>query len=354
VACHTGLPILGGHFGVEIFFVISGFVITGMIHREWSSTGRFRFGHFYLRRFKRLIPALALMIAVAMVLSFFLLPPYQQKLTARMGLSAMLLTANFNGALIRDGWASPIDHTWSLSVEEQYYLVFPAILLLGGVLSQRGRPIPWAKVFVVSAAAISFGLTVAWPWGLGPLALHVRWHGVAVVGEFAVGALLASVTTSRGLRSYKHAQIAAWLGVALIAGGVWLASIEWVLLPVSGTFLLIAAGTHHTTWVSRALAHPAMVKIGGWSYSIYLWHLPLIWFAITANSIFTRVDWRVAADLAAILSIPLGAASYRWVEQPLRRLPPLTRPRTLALIGATVVPPIVLAVILNFAADHAR
>jgi peptidoglycan/LPS O-acetylase OafA/YrhL len=362
VAAHAGkLP--GGHFGVDIFFVISGFVITGMIQREWSLTGRFRFGHFYLRRFKRLIPALALMIAVTMVWSFFLLPPFQQKLTARMGLNAMLLTANFADALGRPGWENPVSHTWTLSVEEQYYLMFPAILLLGYALSPRGRPTPWAKVLVGSAAAISFGLYIVWSRGLHPLPLFAQRPSVLPLAwEFAVGALLASATTSRGLRSHKNAQIAAWLGAALLAAAVWLGrdfkpyfhGFDVLLIPVSGTLLLITAGTHHTTWLSRALAHPAMVKIGNWSYSIYLWDLPMHWFAIyaTTNSIFPQVPWRVAAELAPIVSIPLGAASYRWVEQPLRQLRPLTRPRTLALIAATVVPPIVLAVMLNFAADH--
>ena len=280
-----------------------------------------------------------------------------------MGLSAMLLTANFIPGLGQVGRTSPVDVTWSLSLEEQYYLMFPAILLLGYVLSQRGRPTPWAKVFVGSAAAMSFGLYIVWSRGLHPLPLFAQRPSVLPLAwEFAVGALLASATTSRGLRSHRHAQIAAWLGAALLAAAVWLGrdlnpffhGIDLLLLPVCGTLLLITAGTHHTTWLSRALAHPAMVKVGNWSYSIYLWDLPMHWFAISAttNSMFPQVPWRLAAELAPIVAIPLGVASYRWVEQPLRQLPPLSRPRTLALIAATVVPPIVLAVILNFAADH--
>jgi peptidoglycan/LPS O-acetylase OafA/YrhL len=364
VAFHAGLPVPGGFVGVDVFFVISGFVITGMIHRERSSTGRFRFGRFYLRRFKRLTPALALMVAVTMVLSFCLLSPLgTQQLAAQTGVGAMLLVANFAIAQHTGDYfdlpaeSNPLLHTWSLSVEEQFYLMFPAILLLGWVLSQRGRRIPWATVIVGAAALISFWLAVIGAWALGPLAPFAKYlvgfYGpFARSWEFAVGALLALVTRNRSWGTEKYAQVFAWLGVALLAGSAWLINKNtpfpgpWTLLPVGGTLLLIAAGTHHTTWVSRALARPAMVKIGDWSYSIYLWHWPLKVFAVC---LWPQVPF--AAVLAATLSILPAVASYRWVEQPLRRLPPLTRPRTLALVGAVVCPAILLAETLGFAAN---
>jgi peptidoglycan/LPS O-acetylase OafA/YrhL len=381
VAFHAGLPVPGGFVGVDVFFVISGFVITGMIHRERSSTGRFRFGRFYLRRFKRLTPALALMVGVTMVLSFCLLSPLgtplgAQQLAAETGAGAMLLVANFVIAQKPGDYfdlpaeSNPLLHTWSLSVEEQFYLMFPAVLLLGWVLCQRGRRIPWVMVLVGTAALISFWLAMVGPWALGPLApgafhgLFGRsWDYAVITGlgfygpfarswEFAVGALLALATASRSLGSDKHARLLAWVGVALLAGSAWLINNNtpfpgpWTLLPVGGTLLLIAAGTHHTTWVSRALARPAMVKIGDWSYSIYLWHWPLKVFAVC---LWPQVPF--AAVLAATLSILPAVASYRWVEQPLRRLPPLTRPRTLALVGAVVCPAILLAETLGFAAN---
>jgi peptidoglycan/LPS O-acetylase OafA/YrhL len=365
VAIHARLPVPGGFVGVDVFFVISGFVITGMIHRERSSTGRFSFGRFYLRRFKRLTPALALMVAVTMVLSFCLLSPFgTQQLAAKTGVGAMLLAANFvitrNAGEYFDfnsmAESNPLIHTWSLSIEEQFYLMFPAILVLGYVLSRRGRRIPWAKVLVGTTAAISFWLAMVGAWALGPLAPWAQYL-VGFFGpfarwwEFAVGALLALATTSRPLGSDKHAQFLAWLGVALLAGSAWIDNAPfpnpWRLLAVGGTLLLIAAGTHHTTWVNRALARPAMVKIGDWSYSIYLWHWPLITFAFY---LWPRVPF--PGVLAAALSILPALASYQWIEQPSRRLPPLTRPRTLALVGAVVSPPILLAATLGFAANE--
>ena len=373
VVFHAGLPVPGGFVGVDVFFVISGFVITGMMHREWSSAGRVSFGRFYLRRFKRLAPALALVIAVTMILSFGLLSPIGiQQLTAQTGVGAMLLIANFviarntGGYFDRPAESNPLVHTWSLSVEEQFYLMFPAILVLGWALSRRGRRIPWATVLVGATALASFGLAVVGVGALNPVhGFLSRWWQVttesalgfygplARAWEFAVGALLALVTTSRSLGSDKHAGLLAWLGVALLAGSAWLIDKNtpflgpWTLLPVGGTLLLIAAGTRHSTWVNRALAVPAMVKIGDWSYSIYLWHWPLTVFAVT---LWPQV--RFAGTAAAMLSILPAVASYRWVEQPLRQLPPPTARRFFALVGAVVCPPILLATALDFTANH--
>jgi len=372
VAFHAGLPVPGGFVGVDVFFVISGFVITSMIQREHASTGRFRFGRFYLRRFKRLTPALALMVAVTMVLSFGLLSPLgTQQLAAETGLGAMLLMANFAIAKnTGDYFALPADsnpllHTWSLSVEEQFYMMFPAVVVLGWALSRRGRRTrrgrgtPWTAVLVGAAALASMWLAMIGAWALGPLLAPFAKYLVGFYSpftrawEFAAGALLAFATTRRLLRSARHAQILAWLGVALLAGSAWLINNTtpfpgpWTLLPVAATLLLIAAGTHHSTWVNRALGLPAMVKIGDWSYSIYLWHWPLRVFAV-----YLWPEAPYAAILAAALSFLPAVASYRWVEQPIRRLPPLTPRRTFALVGSVVCPSILLAATLGIAADH--
>jgi len=216
VAFHAGLPVPGGFVGVDVFFVISGFVITGMIHRERSSTGRFRFGRFYLRRFKRLTPALSLMVAVTMVLAFCLLSPFtEQQPAAQTGIGAMLLVANFMIAYKTGDYfdapaeSNPLLHTWSLSVEEQFYLVFPAILLLGWVLSQRGRRrIPWVAVLVGTAALISFGLVMMGASALDPSTakyLLEFYSPLTRAWEFAVGALLALATIHRLLRIHKPA-----------------------------------------------------------------------------------------------------------------------------------------------------
>jgi peptidoglycan/LPS O-acetylase OafA/YrhL len=237
--------------------------------------------------------------------------------------------------------------------------MFPALMLLGWLLSQRGRRIGWGPVLVGTATAISFWLAMAGPWALGPVLARWATYLVGFYGpfarawEFAVGALLSLVTTSRVLRSARHARGVAWLGVALLAASACLIDRTtpfpgpWTLLPVTGTLLLIAAGTHHFTWVNRMLASPPMVKIGDWSYSIYLWHWPLMVFAV--------ILWPEASSariLAGLVSFVPAVASYRWVEQPIRRLPPLTTRRTVALVAAVVSPAMLLAATADVAADQ--
>ncbi|MCV7095508.1 acyltransferase family protein [Mycobacterium kubicae] len=363
VAYHGGFPVPGGFVGVDVFFVISGFVITGMIDREHRATGRFKFGRFYLRRFKRLTPALSLMVGVTMVLAFCLLSPFViQQVTAQTGMGAMLLVANFAIAQNTGGYfdaaaeLNPLLHTWSLSVEEQFYLVFPAILLLGWVLTQRGhRRVPWTIVLVSAAALISFSLAMAGPDALGSSSAKflVGFYGpVSRAWEFGAGALLAYSTTRFALGSDRRAQYLAWLGAALLVASAWFINGHtpfpgpWTTLPVVGTLFVIAAGTHQTPVVTRVLALPAVVKIGDWSYSIYLWHWP---FRVFADHLWPEVPY--AVPLATTLSIVPAVASYRWLEQPFRRLPPQSRSRTTALIAAVLCPSLLLAAGLHVGAN---
>ena len=129
---HAGLPLPGGFVGVDVFFVISGFVITGMLAREFERSGRIKFREFYARRFKRLTPALALMVTVTVLLSAVIASPLgAQQVTAQTAIGAMLLAANVVIALTTGGYfdaaadTNPLLNTWSLSVEEQFYLFFP-------------------------------------------------------------------------------------------------------------------------------------------------------------------------------------------------------------------------------------
>ena len=138
IAFHAGLPLPGGFVGVDVFFAISGFVITAMLAREWARTGTINLRQFYLRRFRRLTPALVVMLGVVMVASSLLLDPFGvQQVAAQTALGAVGLCANVVIAVISgdyfaiDAGANPLLHTWSLSVEEQFYLIFPALLVLG-------------------------------------------------------------------------------------------------------------------------------------------------------------------------------------------------------------------------------
>lgn len=362
VAFHAGLPMPGGFVGVDVFFVISGFVITAMLMREWSSTGRIRLGRFYVRRFKRLTPALALTVAVVMLASLLLLSPLGggQQTAAKTAIGAMLLAANVVIARTTGDYfdspaeSNPLLNMWSLSVEEQFYLVFPAVLLIGWILGRRTRRPELAPVIVVGlVGVISFAFALAGSIGITipliPEAL-VGFYGPATrAWEFAVGALLALGGAKLAISS-RFALPVMVTGAAMLAASLWLITGAtpfpgvWTLLPVVGTLLLIAAGSSDTV-VTRALASEQMVAIGDRSYSIYLWHWPFI--------VFAHLLWPGSSLVllaAAALSFIPAYASYRWVEQPIRALP-VTRGVPLArLVAVTVIPPIALAGALGLAA----
>lgn len=352
VVYHAGLPLPGGFVGVDVFFVISGYVITAMLQREFASEGRIRFGRFYARRFQRLTPALALVVAVTMIASAFLLSPLgSQQTAAQTGLGAMLLAANFVIALTTGGYfdapaeGNPLLNTWSLSVEEQFYLAFPAILLLGWVLARRWRP---AALMIVSLIGVA-SFALAW-WGSSgraPDSLEVLtgfYSPFTRAWEFALGAVVALLGARLALASRGLSLLVAALGSAMLVASLFLIDGRtpfpgtWTLLPTLATVLLIIAGGSAVNVISRGLSTRPMVRIGDWSYSIYLWHWPLI--------VFAAVIWphsTVALVLAAAVSLVPAVISYHFVEQPIRLLRGLNRPRFTALVIATVAPALLLA-----------
>ena len=364
VAFHAGLPVPGGFVGVDVFFVISGFVITAMLMRQWASTGRLAFGAFYLRRFLRLTPALALTVTVVALISVLVENPFgAQQSTARTGLGAMLLSANAVIAhssgdyFAASAVTSPLLNTWSLSVEEQFYLVFPALLVASWLLARRHRSGHAVPVLVIGTVAIaSFAAAVActagWPGasGLtdffgGPETFSF-YSPFTRAWEFAAGAVLA-LTAHRLRTSRSGAVVAGVLGASLIVLAA-LAIDESqqfpgviTLIPVVGTLLLLVAGSGHGTGISALLARPTMVWIGDRSYSWYLWHWPVIVFAVL---LIPGVPW--VPIVAAIASVIPAALSYRFVEQPLRRLRPRSRMRAAGVIGTTIAIPLVACLAL--------
>lgn len=367
VAFHAGLPVPGGFVGVDVFFAISGFVITAMLMREWAAHGRLRLGTFYLRRFLRLTPALAVTVAAVAVASFLLQNAYgAQQTTARTGLGAMLLSANYVLAaatgdyFAQSATSNPLLNTWSLSVEEQFYLVFPALLLLGWLVARgrTGRLRRLAPAGVVGAIAVgSFAVSVAWSYG-SPLAEPLTslfggaptfafYSSITRAWEFAVGALLALVLARLPVPSRLVRDGGGAAGVVLIALAAltlhqgagfpgWSATI-----PVAGAVLLLWAGSYGTTGVSGVLATRPLVAVGDISYSWYLWHWPVIVFA----ALLWPNDPTVLV-VAAVVSLVPSIASYLVVEQPLRRLRPRGARRIGALVAVTVGVPVGLCLVL--------
>jgi peptidoglycan/LPS O-acetylase OafA/YrhL len=373
VAFHAGLPVPGGFVGVDVFFVISGFVITGMLLREQQAMGRIRFGQFYLRRFKRLIPALALMVAVTMIISVAVLSPLgTQQTAAKTGIGAMLLVANAviarttGGYFDADASTNPLLHTWTLSVEEQFYLAFPALIALGWYIASRRRTLRFTPhVFVGSIAVVSFGLA---SFGLAVLSSSTQLLGSygpkieAVLGfyspatrswEFALGVLLALVAPRLMILSRRITLALGFVGISMLTASLWLISgttpfpSAWTFIPVIGTLLVLAAGTGATNPVTRALAVDPMVKIGDWSYSIYLWHWPFIVFA---GALWP--DSRTALLIAAAVSFIPALASYRWLEKPIRNLQGLRGWRVVRVVSITLFVPLFVSASTYLAANR--
>lgn len=350
IAFHAGLPIPGGFTGVDMFFVISGYVITELILRQQAKNS-FSFRTFYARRAQRLLPALMVMILVVFIASLLWQSPFgEQETTARTGIGAVLLIANIvitrtvGGYFSAEAESNPLLHTWSLSVEEQFYLVFPLLLILALAAASRARKQqPTIPILIIGiATAASFMIGVIWSFGEGTWYLTSQpetwafYLAPARAWEFGVGALLAIVVQRTNLTiGRKSANAISVAGVILLLLALFAINGSTpfpgfaALFPVLGTAALILAGTH-TNIASTALSTGPMVRIGDWSYSLYLWHWPFIVFALML--------WPspVTAIIAAALSFIPAIASYHFLENPIRHAA-LTRMRVLLLSVAGVL-----------------
>lgn len=333
VLYHAGLGFSGGFVGVDMFFVVSGFVITGMLMAERAVNGRVRLGRFYLRRIRRLLPALALLLGVVLVASPLVGPLGNANETRQTGIAAALFAANIHlmrtpGYFDLGTEANPLLHLWTLSVEEQFYLAFPWLLLLvwrfhpgrgrrGGVAHRLTSPV----VLLSAAGAASFGLAIALTAGWTPidpnLADNFAFFGSpARAWEFLAGALLALTGARAGRRT---ATAMGGLGVALVAIAVFTLDGSTTfpgpatLLPVTGTVLLLLAGTDANASTTRVLSWRPAGILGDLSYSWYLWHWPFIVFT---KALFPGVGW--AVPVAAALSIAPAWLSFTYVENPVR------------------------------------
>ena len=359
---HAGLPKFhGGYVGVDVFFVLSGFLITGLILRELRATGRIDLPQFYARRARRLLPAAAVALAGTLVLSVLLLPPLRVPDVAGDAAAASLYVSNLRFAvqatdyLASEVAPSPLLHFWSLGVEEQFYLFWPALLLVvasvGGRLRGRDRRLGFA---VVAVTAISFLVSliltnVAQPWAFFSLPARA-W-------ELGLGALLA-------LGAARLADLSRLAGGALVAAGLVLVTLSGLLLepstpfpgtaavlPTAGAALVIAGGAAGAGTIPvRLLTLAPMRFLGRISYSLYLWHWPIL--VLPAAAIEGNLP--VVARLALVgVSIAVAAASQRWVEEPIRRGRFVGRKvgRTLALAGTTSLIVALLAVGVGTAAE---
>ncbi len=305
--------LLGGFVGVDVFFVISGFLITGIVARELSAD-RFSLLTFYSRRIRRIFPALIVVLCAVLVLGWlWMLPIAYAQLSSDVFASAAFL-ANF-ALLLQSGYfdiesaKKPLLHLWSLGIEEQFYLFWPLILMLAA----RAR---------ASLLAVALGI------GLASFTLNVALIGSHPVATFYLPLtrafeLLAGAALACGWSRIDQADAAsnarALAGVVLIALSAALLDVHrafpgwWALMPVAGSALLLSAPN---AWGSRRLlSSPPMVGIGLISYPLYLWHWPLlVFFAIIKFAPLTLLE----RGLIVGVSVLLAWATYRFVEIPMR------------------------------------
>lgn len=345
VLFHAGVPGVGGGFiGVDVFFVVSGFLITGLLWREASSSGTVRLARFYGARARRLLPAAVTVLVATCAASAALLPPLQARSVIGDGIASALYIGNYRFAiegtdyLAADAPPSPLQHYWSLGVEEQFYLLWPAVIIgTAWVLARMARRsvVPFVVVLGVLAAGsllLSLAWTDSWPsWSFFSLPTRA-W-------ELAVGGLVALTAGAWRQLPGPSAAIVGWGGLALIVVTCTQIGEQTpypgtaALLPVLGTALIIGAGcATPDLGVGRFLSKPTMRSIGRLSYSWYLWHWPVL---LLAPSLLGRPLGLAGSLAMVVVSFGLAIATLHLIENPVRFAPSLksSAQRSLAVGG---------------------
>ncbi|MFD0004179.1 acyltransferase family protein [Streptomyces sp. NPDC127178] len=323
VLSHAGVSrVSGGYVGVDVFFVISGFLITSLLLREVATTGRVSVRSFYARRALRLLPASSLVIALTLGGAWLFLSKARLAEYAGDALASAVYAVNFRLAaagtdyLAQNGPPSPFQHFWSLAVEEQFYLVWPLLLLLTWRVARGRHRLVAVPLGVLSLGSFAAGVLVtnsSAPWAY--------FGSLTRAWELGPGALLALAT---GRLKRLPAALAApmtWLGLF----GVTLAALCYdaetpfpgyhVLLPIAGTALVLAGGCAPTPHgAGRLLGRRPLVWLGGLSYGWYLWHWPLL---VIAPAALGRADVPLALGLSAA-ALGLAWPTLRLVENPVR------------------------------------
>ncbi|HRI55788.1 MAG TPA: acyltransferase family protein [Anaerolineae bacterium] len=331
VSAHAGLPgLAGGFIGVDVFFVLSGYLITGLLVTEHAATGRIGMLAFYARRFRRLLPALAIMLVVTAWLAWQLMVPGRIPEQAVSGAAASWWLSNLHYAFAQLDYFQPDQasnlylHTWSLGVEEQFYLVWPAMLSL--LLGARAWGLPGLKAALFGLLLLSLLACLWFTQSSSMLAFYLT---PLRAWQFAAGALVfllapgpRSTVGTPAPTPWSAATVRipmAGLGLTLVLVAAMLLDEHtpypgmWALVPTLGTALVLAVAPRRSP-TGRLLAAPPMQFLGRISYAWYLWHWPLL---VLGSEVFDteRTGVRLGLVLAAL---PLAWLSLRFVEAPVR------------------------------------
>jgi len=338
---HAGIPpFSGGYVGIEVFFVISGFVITGLLLREHEKTGHTSLRHFYGRRARRIIPMATLVVIVTVIATYHSIGTLVGHETAVDGAWSALFLANVHyqatdtNYLLSQAPPSPLLNYWSLGVEEQFYIVYPLVIVLMGWWARRGSFRTRLTVFLVVVIIASYSYSIVFTSSNAQSAyfsLLVRsW-------ELALGGLIALY--GRELQRIPHAwaAVASWVGIAviLVASVTLTPASEYpgalVAIPTLAAGLVIAAGASAPTWgVERLLRLQPFPFLALISFSLYLWHWPILEIAAQRRGVATLPVWDNV--LLLVVAGLLATVTYRFIENPVRHAKFLVQRKWASLI----------------------
>lgn len=313
----------GGYVGVDIFFVVSGFLITRQLVREHERSGRIALRSFYLRRARRLLPAATLVLATVAVMTFLVVPMRDwANYFSQIGASAFYVQ---NWVLLAEtsGADTAVRHFWSLSVEEQFYLAWPLLVLIGFAIAARFGRMPRNVLLVglgaVAVASLAYSIVVT----VGDY--HVGYFSTfSRAWEFAIGGLLALAPAHWRVRG-RVTDVVFWAGLALLLGSiVGITATDsfpgaLALLPVVGTLAIIFACNDGMPRSARAMVQFGPVQFtGDISYALYLWHWPVLVFAPLITGVPSETWFMV---LLLTFTVVLSWGTTRFIENPVRRTP---------------------------------
>ena len=337
IAYHAGVPLTGGGFvGVDVFLVISGFLITSLLLTEWDGSGRISLTRFYARRARRLLPISAAVLAATGLASVIWLEPTRLDelgvdILAASGFAVNLVLAGRGTDYLAAELApSAIQHYWSLAVEEQFYVLWPALILIALRLGRRTAV--GAVVALTAASALASALLTGQLPTWSYFGLHTR------AWELGLGALLAvTLTATRRAPENLRAGLG-WIG--LVAIGIAIATFDrvehfpgtWAALPVIGAALVLISGDDNPRGVARLLRLSPLQWAGSRSYSLYLWHWPAL---VIGAAAIGREPGPLATVALVATSVALAEIGFRLIENPIRRSPRLACRSGLSLtVGA--------------------
>ena len=326
LAYHAKVPgFSGGYIGVDVFFVVSGFLITSLLVREFDTTSKISLTNFYARRVRRLLPASLVVVIGTLVISKIWLEPLRLNDLTQDARAAALFATNIVFAVRESDYLqsalppSPLQHYWSLGVEEQFYIFFPIFVMVLLKLGKTSKSLLIAGLTMITA--VSFAVCVAITPSMPAISFYLlpfrAW-------ELGAGALLALLGSKVNRVKSVNRELLGWVGLVIIivTGFIYDSKTSFpgyaAGLPVVATVFLIVSGDNSKFGPSRLLELGVLQWLGSRSYSLYLWHWPILIVARSANKAELTAIQIALCMLATLL---LAELSFRFVEQPIHNVP---------------------------------